>query len=373
LLVCGRCGQRLLVSDSGRARRLRYPCGRAAVAYAAPLCQGRAGRPLDDLVAAPVRAALEPAALQLSLAAAADLHQERARLHRLRQQDQERAPYAAERARRQDDAVAPANRWVARELERRGEETLKEPRRLAAAYARGCRSQPAGLSAAAREQSGSLAQDLPALWPAPGTTAADRQRLVRLLVEEVLVTVRGARARVDVTIRWAGGPTTGHAVVRPVRRYEQLADYGRLLSRIAELRQSGLTLAEGAVRLNAEGFRPPKRSPTFTSAIGTRLRAMGSRSGPRPLALADGQLRGAHAWLLSALARHLGMPQATLHRWIRAGWVRARKLPTPGGHWAIWADAGELDRMARLRTCPRGWSDEPVLAELTKPKARDNN
>jgi hypothetical protein len=29
--------------------------------------------------------------------------------------------------------------------------------------------------------------------------------------------------------------------------------------------------------------------------------------------------------------------------------------------------------LARLRTCPRGWSDEPVLAELTKPKARDNN
>lgn len=67
------------------------------------------------------------------------------------------------------------------------------------------------------------------------------------------------------------------------------------------------------------------------------------------------------------------MPQATLHRWIRVGWVQARKLPTPGGHWVIWADADELDRMTRLRTCPRGWSDEPVLEQLTKPKARDNN
>ena len=76
---------------------------------------------------------------------------------------------------------------------------------------------------------------------------------------------------------------------------------------------------------------------------------------------------------MSDLARHLRMPHATLHRWVRVGWVQARKPPTPGGHWAIWADADELARLTRLRTCPRGWSAEPVLAELTKPKARDNN
>ena len=81
---------------------------------------------------------------------------------------------------------------------------------------------------------------------------------------------------------------------------------------------------------------------------------------------------GASEWLLSDLARKLDMPQATLHRWIRVGWVQARKLPTAGGHWVIWADAGELGRMARLRSCPRGWSEESVLAELKKPKARDN-
>jgi DNA invertase Pin-like site-specific DNA recombinase len=373
LLVCGRCGQRLMVAYSGRASRLRYSCGRAAIDYAAPQCQGLAGRPLDELVAAQVLAALEPAALELSLAAADDLQQERARLHRVRQQELERACYEAERARRQYDTVEPENRLVARELERRWEEALKEQRRLEEEYARFCRSQPQGLSATEREQIRSLARDLPALWQAPATTAADRQRIVRLLVEEVLVAVQGDSERVDVTIRWAGGDSSRHELVRPVRRYEQLAQYACLLSRIAELRQGGLRPAEVAVRLNAEGFRPPKRSPIFNSAIVTRLQAKGCRSGPRPRALADGQLLGAYEWLVSDLARHLGMPQATLHRWIRVGWVGARKLATPGGHWAIWADADELDRMARLRTCPRGWSDEPVLAELTKPKAHDNN
>ena len=262
---------------------------------------------------------------------------------------------------------------MVRELERRWEEALKEQRRLEEEYARFCGSQPTGLSAAEREQIRSLARDLPALWRAAGTTAADRQRIVRLLVEEVVVAVQGDSERVDVTIRWVGGDSSRHGLVRPVRRYEQMADYGRLLSRIDELRKGGLTLAAVAARLNEEGFRPPKRSPTFKSGIITRLLAKEGRSGPRPQALANGQLLGAHEWLLSDLARHLGMPQATLHRWIRVGWVQARKLPTPGRHWALWADAEELDRMARLRTCPRGWSDEPVLAELTKPKARADN
>jgi hypothetical protein len=91
LLVCGRWGQRLMVSYSGRASRLRYSCSRAAIEYAAPQCQGLAGRILDELVAAQVLTALQPAALELSLTAADDLEQQREQLHHHWQQQQERA------------------------------------------------------------------------------------------------------------------------------------------------------------------------------------------------------------------------------------------------------------------------------------------
>jgi hypothetical protein len=343
------------------------------VDYAEPVCQSLAGRVLDDVVAAQIFAALEPAALELSLAAADDIQQERTRLHRNWQQQVERSRYEAERARRQYDAVEPENRLVVRELERRWEAALQEQRRLEEAYARFGRQQPEGLSAAERAQIRALAQDLPALWQAPTTTAADRQRLVRLLVDEVLVTVRGASERVEVTIRWAGGFQTGHAVVRPVQRYQQMADYGKLITRIDELREARWTLAKVAEQLNREGFHPPKRSPLFTKGILASLLAQHGRKGPRPRAVTERGVLGAHEWLLTDLARKLEMPQATLHRWVRVGWVHARKLPTPGGHWVIWADADELERMARLRTCPRGWSEEPVLAQLTKPKGRDDN
>ena len=149
---------------SGPASRLRYSCARAMVDYAEPLCQSLSGGVLDDLVAAQVLAGLGPAALELSLAAADDLEQERARLHRNWQQQVERARYEAERARRQYDAVEPEDRLVARELERRWEEALKEQRRLEEEYARFGRDRPRGLSAGEREQIRALARDLPALW-----------------------------------------------------------------------------------------------------------------------------------------------------------------------------------------------------------------
>jgi DNA-binding transcriptional MerR regulator len=212
---------------------------------------------------------------------------------------------------------------------------------------------------------------MPALWHAPDTTAADRQRIVRLLVKEVVATVRGESERVDVTIHWAGGSSSSHELVRPVQRYQQMVDYGRLLNRIDELRKAGQTLAEVAEQLNREGFHPPKRSATFTSGILSGLLGKRDRTGPRPRVVAAPGLLGDHEWLLTDLARKLEMPQATLHRWIRVGWVHARKLPTPGGHWVIWADADELDRMTRIRTCPRGWSDEHIFSQMIKPKARD--
>jgi DNA invertase Pin-like site-specific DNA recombinase len=372
ILRCGRCGQRMMVAYSGRASHLRYSCGRAMIEYAEPLCQGLAGRVLDDLVAAQVLAVLEPAALELSLAAADDIEQERARLHRNWQQQVERARYEAERAQRQYDAVEPENRLVVRELERRWEEALKEQRRLEEDYARFRRSESAGLSDREREQIRCLARDMPALWHSPATTAADRQRIVRLLVKEVVATVRGESEWVDVTIHWAGGSSSVHELERPVQRYEQMTDYGRLLNRIDELRQAGPALAEVAEQLNREGFHPPKRAARFTSGILTRLLAQRGRTGPRPRVVAEPGVLGEHEWLLTDLARELGMPQATLHRWVRVGWVHARKLPTPGGQWVIWADADELDRMTRIRTCARGWSDEHVFSQLTEPKVRDN-
>jgi hypothetical protein len=126
-------------------------------------------------------------------------------------------------------------------------------------------------------------------------------------------------------------------------------------------------LSEVAATLNAEGFRPPKRSQAFTEAILSRfLRDRGVRTGPRPRSVTEEQHLQANERWLADLAADLGMPIATLHRWQRVGWLVSRKVESAGGRWAIYADAAELLRLRQLRDTPRGWP-RPYPEELTTP------
>ena len=213
LLVCGRCNHRMAVQYTGSPPRLGYACNRLQVDYGEPFCQSLAGKGLDELIAHQLLRVLEPATLELSLRAAEESQQERDRLHQHWQQRLERAGYESDRAARQYHAVEPENRLVARQLEQRWEESLREQRELQEAYDRFVREQPRQLTTAEREAVRALATDIPALWKATSTTAADRKAVVRHLVERVVVTVQGESELVDVSVEWVGADsavTCGH-------------------------------------------------------------------------------------------------------------------------------------------------------------------
>lgn len=374
LVVCGRCRQRMTISYTNGGQSLRYACNRAFIDYAEPVCQSLMGRVLDERVGEQILAALQPQALQLSLAAVADLEQERAWLHRHHQQELERATYQVERARRQYQAVEPENRLVARELERAWNEALLSQQQVQARSDQFRRTQPTGLTDPEREQIAALAEDVPALWHAATTTPAERQEIARLLLESVTVTVAGRSEQVEVRLTWKGGHVSVHALTRPVDRYAHRSDYSRLLERIQELSTRELSLAAVAEQLNKDGFVPPKRARRFTGGMVTRLLSHQGRRGPRPRAATKAGMLREHEWFLSDLARELGMPRDTLHRWRRVGWVRARKLPVAGGAWVLWADAEEVLRLRQLRQTPRGWSeDADARMRLTRPKTQSDN
>jgi DNA invertase Pin-like site-specific DNA recombinase len=372
LLVCGRCGHRLSISYGGKASLPHYGCHHALRNYAAPPCQSLAARPLDELVSRLVLRVVEPATLELSLQAASEIVQQRAQLTRHWQQRLERARYEASRAERQYHAVEPENRLVARELERRWEQALREQRHLEEEYDRYLNEQPPGLSEGDRELVQSLASDLPALWEAPSTTSADRQVIIRHLVERIVVEVQGESERVDVAIHWAGGFVSRHEIRRPVGRYEQLHDFGALLKWADELYRAGQSPERIAERLNAEGFRPPKYGKVFNRTIVYQLLSRRHLIGPRPHARDEGQLRRADEWWLGDLARKLAMSSHTLYSWLRRGWAHGRQLSAVDSRWLVWADAEELDRLRRLRACPRNRdsSGVPYPPDLTTPKHR---
>jgi hypothetical protein len=295
-----------------------------------------------------------PDALELSLAARDDVLRERQRLDEIWCQRLERARYQAQRIERQYQAVEPENRLVARTLEQRWEEALHELRKLEEDYDRFRRQQPVTLTAREVSQIEALAEDFPALWHAPTTTAANRQQIIRFLVDRVDVAFDGRSERVQVKLTWVGGHTSAHEVVRPVLRYEQSNDFPRMLARIRELKGAGLSLGQVADRLNAEGYRPIKQAEQFDDAIvgrilrqqipNRKLRAQPAR-----------ELLQSNEWLVVDLSTKLGIPKNTLHAWMRRGWIRYRCLKGYRAPCLCWADAGELRRLQQLYRTPRNW------------------
>jgi hypothetical protein len=93
--------------------------------------------------------------------------------------------------------------------------------------------------------------------------------LLRILIEDITVTVAGSSELVDVTITWAGRHQTSGQAVRPVARLDQLSYYPALLARVTELAKAGRTNGQIADVLNVEdSVRPsgPAGSPAGRSA-----------------------------------------------------------------------------------------------------------
>ena len=121
----------------------------------------------------------------------------------------------------------------------RWERLLLEQHKLEEEYDRFLHEQPPDVTEAERRALLKLSSDLPGVWHAKTTTIQDRQEIVRLLIERVVVACRGRTEWVDVTVRWAGGAETQHELRRPVMGYEQLSNYGSLRDRVLQLAAIG--------------------------------------------------------------------------------------------------------------------------------------
>jgi DNA invertase Pin-like site-specific DNA recombinase len=360
LLICGRCGSRMIAAYCNNGSSIRYICGQMAVSYGDAVCQSLKGAPLDALITRLVLEALEPAGLEASLQATADLAAERAALDRNWQQRRERARFVAERARRQYDAIEPENRLAVRTLERDWEQALTEQARLEAEYERFRREQLAAPGPHEIAALQSLAQDLPSVWHATTTTQEERQTLVRLLLERILVAVIDGSERVRVECHWHGGNHTTHHMTRPVRRLTALSTYHDLLARASELFRTSHGTAEIADILNREGWRPAKRRDTFTAQMVRHLLLKAGVAAPKYSRRKPAIERQPDEWTVKELARHLAMPEATLYVWVQHGRLRTRQVSVGGSTVKLLhADAATIAKLQEIRATPKPWRRLP--------------
>jgi hypothetical protein len=151
---------------------------------------------------------------------------------------------------------------------------------------------------------------------------------------------------------------------------DQLSYFPSLLARITALADAGHGTRQIADRLNAEGFRPAKRTTRFgpdqvlTLIHQHGIRLPAARRGPAPPEL------GEHEWTVTRLASALGMPTATVYNWIYRGWLTTHR---DGDHWIITADQHELERLRERRDRPPGyytrarWTQPPTGQEGDHP------
>ena len=367
IVYCGKCGRRMTVAYSGEPAVMRYYCTTGVVDFQSDRCQSLSGKRLDELVADKVLRVLQPAALEINLIAAEDIDKHQRQLDDNWKQRLERVRIKVDRTQRQYQLVEPENRLVARELERQWEAALHEGQKLEQEYARFLQTQPARLSDDQRASIRALADNVPAIWHSATTENSDRQRIVRLLVERVEVVVQGNTDRVDVSLCWPGGFRSHHELVRPVRRYDQTADFARLKARIVELKVLGRSYAEIATSLNEEGFQPANQTKRFNQAIVGRLAkafcADLAGTGHRaPIQCVQNE------WTITALSQELGIPRTTLQTWKDRGWLHViRQMPGIRGQIIYWADDRELDRLRRLRRTKWHFGDPPLPTHLTTP------
>jgi DNA invertase Pin-like site-specific DNA recombinase len=363
LLVCGRCGWRMQVYYRSKYRPL-YRCMHDHATATEKTCSGLSATVLDELVSSQVLRALEPAALELSLKARADLRRERERLDKHWKQKLQRARYDVELAERRYQTVDPENRLVAGTLERQWEDTLRKEREIKEEYDRYCRQAPPQLSVEDEARIADLASDIPALWNSPKTTNADRQGIIRCLIERVVVHVEPNIDNAEAVIHWIGGYESQHKFVRPVRQYAQFGDFDRLMNRVAELRAAGKTADQIADALNSEGCVPLRRDSSFNREVVYNLLVRQGFIDERT----DASLLGSNEWHLTTLAQKLKMSRATLWYWASKGWIHSRRT-TVQKVVIVWANAEEICRLKQLlKSSSRGILGYPK--ELITPKKR---
>ena len=349
LVVCGKCGYHMSTRYNAKKKPSYYcneywhlaldePCGHISAAT------------LDNLVASEVLRALEPAALDLSLLAIENVEHERKRLHNHWHQTLERVRQDVARAERQYQAVEPENRLVARTLEAHWEDALQKQRQAEEEFHRFLTRLPATLSDADRERIRSLSESITKLWHAPETSSLDRKQIMRCVVEQVRVVADKSTELNQVTIVWKGGMETHHQIARPVGTYTQLKDFRRLCERISQLHHEGLHLAQIAVRLNEEGFVPPRRRGVFKeSTIGTLVRDLGCVG-----EMFRDDLVGQDEWWIPDLSRELDVIPEKIHYWVKQSWVHSRRTPS-GKHLIVWADEDEIRRLRQLAKRKNSW------------------
>jgi DNA invertase Pin-like site-specific DNA recombinase len=205
LLRCGHCGAKLLAQYPGPTV-IRYQCSGYMLNRDRACCVMFGGLRADRLVSEQVLQCLRPLGIEAAIEAIETL--QGASDERIRHQTLalEHARYEVTRARRQYDAVDPANRLVAAELERRWNAALGTHTQLEAELLTVQHGRESPLDASTKCELLAVARDVVRLWEHPLSAPEHKKRILRLALKDIIATSEGDTVR--LVLHWQGGDHT---------------------------------------------------------------------------------------------------------------------------------------------------------------------
>jgi hypothetical protein len=262
------------------------------------------------------------------------------------------AHFSAAYARRQYDAVDPANRLVAGELERRWNEALQAVHRLEGEIAELETKKPAPLGEKERRHLMQLGADLELAWSHPAATAETRKRILRTALHEIVVRIEGGF--IEMVLHWQGGDHTSlqlkmngagkHRWTVPEDTLSLIRDLARLMpdQQIARL-------------LNRAG-KPTGRGNGWTKA---RVCSFRSHHGIAVYRESEWAERGEIT--LQEAAQTMDVSVMTALRMIRHGIVKGRQL-CRGAPWVI--NAADLAAHREQKASRHSLTSNPAQQSL---------
>jgi DNA invertase Pin-like site-specific DNA recombinase len=228
LLRCGRCGRKLRVVYSGNGGRVpRYSCSGGRVQRGTGACLNVGSLRLDEAVAARVLEAVQPVGIDAALDAGEQEARQDDEKRKALELALEKAHYQAGRAQRQYDAADPENRLVAGELEARWNHALQSVAELEARIQAAATQRPS-LQPGERERLAELGADLHQLWNHPAAPATLKKRILRTVLNEIVLDVANDPPRNLLWLHWSGGVHTRLSLPR-----NRSGQHGRTVSQEA--------------------------------------------------------------------------------------------------------------------------------------------
>jgi len=326
LLRCGHCGRKVYVGYGGKAGR--YYCQGALVNHGTQRCISFGGLRADHAVGAEVLRVLKPLGIDAAVNALQAQTGETSAAQRQLELALQQARFEAAHSRRQYDAVDPANRLVAGELERRWNEALQVAQRIEGEIAGLEASKQAPLGEKERQHLMQLGSDLELAWSHPAATAATRKRILRAALHEIVVRVEGDH--VEMILHWQGGDHTALKLKKNTVGKHRWTIPEDTLSLIRALARQ-MPDRQIARLLNRVG-KPTGRGNGWIEA---RVRSFRSHHGITVYREGEWAERGEIT--LEAVAQIMDVSVMTALRMIQRGVIKGRQL-CKGAPWVIKAE-----------------------------------